>query len=136
MPVYLRYCLYQLPGCVVVALLLAAAVRWVGLATWLGWTLFALWVLKDVLLYPFVRESYGGSPSRLVGAEHLIGARAVCEESLSPSGYVRVRGERWHARVLDPETGPILEGSTVSVHSVQDLTLLVQTVPETTAGSD
>lgn len=135
MPVYLRYCLYQLPGAVVVAVLLAAAVRWAGLAAWLGSTLFALWVLKDVLLYPFVRKSYGGGPSRLVGAELLIGARAVCEESLSPSGYVRVRGERWYARALDPESGPIPEGSTVSVHSVQDLTLLVQPAPETTAGS-
>jgi membrane protein implicated in regulation of membrane protease activity len=135
MPVYLRYCLYQLPGCVVTALVLAAAVGWAGLDAWIAWALFAVWVLKELLLYPFVRKAYGGAPSGLVGVDLLIGAQAVCEETLCPAGYVRVRGERWHAEALDPEVGPIPEGSTVSVRSVQGLTLLVQPAQDVTIGS-
>jgi len=135
MPVYLRYCLYQLPGCVVTAAVLAAAVAWAGLDALLAWGLFAVWVLKELLLYPFVKKAYGGAPSRLVGADLLIGARAVCEETLCPGGYVRVRGERWRAEVLDPEVGSIPEGSTVFVRSVQGLTLLVQSAQDVTIES-
>ncbi len=69
-----------------------------------------------------------------MGVEILIGADAVCEETLSPSGYVRVRGERWRAEVLAPEVGPIPQGSTVSVRSVQGLTLLVEPASDATIG--
>jgi membrane protein implicated in regulation of membrane protease activity len=134
MPVFLRYCLYELPGCVVAAAVLAAAVRWAGLDAWLAWGLFAVWVLKELLLYPFLKKAYGHTPSRLVGVELMIGANAVCEETLSPSGYVRVRGERWHAEALEPKVGPIPQGSTVCVRSVQGLTLLVEPASDATIG--
>jgi hypothetical protein len=64
----LRYAMFQLPGTIGVSLLLAALVRWGGLAPRTAALLLALWVLKDLALFPFVRRAYqtrgggGGEP--------------------------------------------------------------------------
>jgi hypothetical protein len=54
----LRYAIFQLPGTTAVSLLLAALARWGGLAPRAAVLLLALWVLKDLVLYPFVRKAY------------------------------------------------------------------------------
>ena len=61
----------------------------------------------------------------MVGSEFLVGERGVAEEDLNPRGYVRVRGELWHAELIESGAAKIPEGRGVLVREVRDLTLLV-----------
>jgi membrane protein implicated in regulation of membrane protease activity len=117
----LRYWLFQLPGFLAVAALLAALVWGWGLAPRLAALFLALWVLKDVVLYPFVRRAY--EPRSGGGADALVGAVAVARERLDPEGYVRVGHELWRARVRG---GAVEEGAPVRVLEVRGLTLVVE----------
>jgi membrane protein implicated in regulation of membrane protease activity len=65
------------------------------------------------------RWSHRRAPS--VGAEALIGARAVVAASCRPIGSVRVKGELWRARCDDGAD----EGEVVEVVAVEQLTLVV-----------
>ncbi len=133
-PVPLRYALLQLPG-----LLLAGGVLWL-LCDW-GWlsrsaalALLALWIAKDAAMYPLLRHAYDSTPSRLVGAERLIGQQGVAHEAIDPIGYVRVSGELWRAESSSP--GVVIGArSRVRVHAVRGLTLLVSPDEETSSGS-
>lgn len=121
-----RYWLLQIPG--TIALI---GVAWLvreplGLP---GWTLVAaviLWIAKDAALYPFVRHAYDNTPSRLVGPEGLVGLWGVAEERLAPTGYVRIRDERWRAELVERGADPVGPGEAVRVHALRGLTLLVR----------
>jgi membrane protein implicated in regulation of membrane protease activity len=116
-----RYCLFQLPGFVAVAALLVALVQWWGLAPRLAALFLALWVLKDLALYPFVRKAY--EPRSGGGADALVGSLATARDRLDPDGYVRVGHELWRARVRG---GPVEKGAPVRVLEVRGLTLVVE----------
>ncbi len=98
---------------------------------WLSWStaaaIFALLVVKDVVLNRFVRPALRTDKTPLVGPEHLVGQWAIVEEELAPSGAVRVRGERWRGESLgDP--APV--GHRVRIVAVRGLTLLVSSEAE------
>jgi membrane-bound ClpP family serine protease len=116
-----RYCLFQLPGFVAVAALLVVLVQWWGLAPRLAALFLALWVLKDLALYPFVRKAY--EPRSGGGADALVGSLATARDRLDPDGYVRVGHELWRARVRG---GPVEKGAPVRVLEVRGLTLVVE----------
>ena len=65
------------------------------------------------------RWSHRSTPT--VGAEALIGARAVVSSSCRPLGGVRVKGELWQARC---DSGAD-EGAVVEIVAVEQLTLVV-----------
>lgn len=117
----MRYWLFQLPGTVAVAACLVLLVRFWDLTPRAAALLLALWVTKDLVLYPFVRRSYevrsGG------GAAALVGALATARERLDPEGYVRVGHELWRARVRGE---PVEKGAAVRVLEVRGLTLVVE----------
>jgi membrane-bound ClpP family serine protease len=118
----LRYAAFQLPGAVGVALLLAVLVRWFDLAPRTALLLLALWVLKDVALFRFVRRAYearGGGG----GAEALVGALGTAQERLDPEGWVRIGHERWRARVRG---GSVERNAGVRVREVRGLLLVVE----------
>jgi membrane-bound ClpP family serine protease len=54
----------------------------------------------------------------------LIGSTGVAVDQLSPSGYVRINGELWRARVIENDS-TIEKGETVVVKGVDGLTLTV-----------
>jgi membrane-bound serine protease (ClpP class) len=58
-----------------------------------------------------------------MGAEALVGRRAVARSDIDPEGIVFLEGARWRARAEDP---PIKEGEQVTVHAVDGLTLTVK----------
>ena len=118
----LRYAMFQLPGAVGVAVLLAALVRWWSLAPRTAALLLALWVLKDVAMYPFVRRAHEVRGA-LGGADALVGAIGTAQERLDPEGWVRVGHERWRARVTDGRVEP---NSPVRVREVRGLVLVVE----------
>ena len=81
----LRYAAFQVPGTVVVAGLAWAGHRYFGLAAWIAAAAVALWVVKDAVMFPFVRRAYepdgaGG------GVNDLVGARGTAEDDLAPAG--------------------------------------------------
>ena len=89
-----------------------------GLATWLAAAALALYVGKDLALYPAMRTLFRAPvPTRPIGQ------RAEAVERLAPSGYVRVNGELWKARVRHGDVGP---GEAVVVRAADGLTLIVE----------
>jgi len=117
----LRYWLFQLPGALAVAGLLVMLVHWWDLAPRLACLFMALWVLKDLALYRFVRKAY--EPRSGGGADALIGALATTRDRLEPEGYVLVGHELWRARLRE---GVVEKGARVRVLAVRGLTLVVE----------
>lgn len=117
-----KYLLFQIPGWLAAALILILAVHW----QWISWPLaiagFALWVIKDLLFYPLLRRAY--EPDR-TGAARLVGERGVAEGDLTPSGYIRVRGELWRA-TADSGGQPVASGTEVEVIGAERMELTVR----------
>ena len=89
-----------------------------GLATWMAAAALAVYVGKDLALYPAMRILF-----RAPAPTWPIGRRAETVERLAPSGYVRVNGELWKARVRHGDVGP---GEVVVVRTADGLTLIVE----------
>lgn len=122
-----RYLAFQLPGWLAVGVAAVAAHRWLGLAEPLAWAAVAVFVLKDLALYPFVRHAYAPRPHR--PGEHLDGQVGVAEEDVAPRGFVRIGPERWRAR-LAPGSPPVARGDRVRVEAVEGLCLVIRPAPD------
>lgn len=109
-----------MPGLALLAGALLLARRFIGLPAWAVWGLFAAWVLKDLVLFPFVWRAY--QPPE--GRNPMLGARGVASGTLAPSGYVRIGGELWKA-TTEPGSAPIDRGEPVRVTDVRGLTVIV-----------
>ena len=115
---FARYLAWQAPGW----LILGAALFWLwqtlGLATWLAITALALYVAKDLALYPVMRTTFRApTPTRPIGR------RAEAVERLAPTGYVRIDGELWKARAVG---GHVTAGHHVIVRAADGFTLIVE----------
>ena len=121
--VFVRYVLFQVPGLVLLFLLLILARRVVALPTWFIWSLVALWVIKDLMLFPAVWHAY--DQERRDDASSMVGSRGIAEDRLDPSGYIRVHGELWKADVMGGSRS-IGKGEKVTVRGIRGLTLLVE----------
>ena len=122
-----RYVLYQLPEVVLGGLLLAALVHFEIISRPVGFALFAVWVLKEAALYPFIARSY--EPSSGSPADALLGVACVVTARVSPdvAGKVRIGPEFWNAR-LEPGSIAAEGGTEVCVEAVDGLTLRVRAV--------
>jgi membrane protein implicated in regulation of membrane protease activity len=89
----------------------------VGLRLWLAFLLFAVWVVKDLLLFPVMRRFYQPQPA----AQRIVGQTGTTITAVSPSGLVRVGGELWQARADEQ----IAAGTPIRVLDIEGLTLLV-----------
>jgi membrane protein implicated in regulation of membrane protease activity len=119
----IKYSLLQLPALVFLALILHLIRLWVQMPAWLIWGMVCLWVVKDVILFPFVWRSY--DQDRLGDANLMVGLHGVAKDRLAPSGYVEVHGELWRAEVM--EGAPFVEsGGGIWVRGIRGLTLIVQ----------
>lgn len=118
-----KYVLFQLPELAVVCVLAIGARSWVGLPDWAAAAIIAVWVAKDVVMFPFVRDAY--RPDIGGAGRGLVGARGTAQEALRPSGYVRVSAELWRAE-LEPGAPPVQPGGRVRVTGVRGLTLVVK----------
>ena len=121
--VLVRYTLLQLPALAVIILVLVLIRRWLSIPWWLSWGFVALWVLKDIALFPFVWRSYDSDRSQ--DANSMIGARGIAKERLAPSGYVEAGGALWQAQVMEGAR-PIEKGESVQVREIRGLILLVE----------
>jgi membrane protein implicated in regulation of membrane protease activity len=116
---FLRYVLWQLPGWTLVGAGLVALHAWLELSRLLVAGIFALYVAKDLLLFPAMRAVF-----RPVQGPTLVGARGQTVEELRPIGYVRINGELWRARTQHHARVPA--GRAVVVRAAAGLTLIVE----------
>ena len=127
MTVRARYFLLQIPGWVLVAVVLFGLRDWIGIS--LGWavTLYALYVVKDFVLFPFLRSAYDTSTT--TGIARLVGQSAVVKQTLAPKGLVVVGGELWKA-MLAPGQDEVARGRRVRVESARGMVLVVRAEEE------
>jgi membrane protein implicated in regulation of membrane protease activity len=110
----LRYALFQLPGALFFAALLAAAVRWWDWNPLFAGALMGAWVIKVAY-----------APDSELERDPLLGARAVVTRPLEPSGWVRVGAELWRA-VAAERSARIPAGTSVRVRERRRFTLVVE----------
>lgn len=121
------YVAWQAPGWVVAGAVLLWLGQVIGIATWVVALALALYVGKDLALYPAMRAVFKtAEPTRPIGR------RAEAVERLAPSGYVRVNGELWKARARG---GEVRAGDEVVVCAAEGLTLIVEKAVASAAGS-
>jgi membrane protein implicated in regulation of membrane protease activity len=120
-----KYALFQIPELLAVMVLAWYARGWLGLSDRGVAILVALWIVKEVALFPLLRRAY--EPSSGGGAAALVGAPGRAEEALAPAraGWVRVGAELWRAELADGAP-PLPAGARVRVSAVRGLTLLVE----------
>ena len=122
-PIYLRYILLNIPGLAAVILILIIIQHWVVLPVWLFWSIIGFWIVKDVVLFPFVWRAYDWERSGR--SRSMIGERGIAKERLAPKGYVQVRGELWRAEIIEGASA-IEMGQPVKIVKMDGLTLFVE----------
>jgi membrane protein implicated in regulation of membrane protease activity len=115
--ILLKYTLLQIPALALIILVLVLLHKWVAIPTSVVWGIPILWVLKDIILFPLTWRSYE-SYSRH-DPHPMVGRHGIAQQTLAPSGYVRVGGELWLAE------GSIEKGERIRVREVNGLKLLV-----------
>ncbi len=119
--VWRRYALLQVPSLGLLILGLFLVQQWIDLSGGAVAGIIALWLAKDVALFPLVWRSYAvPDPAR----HPLVGARAVAVGPLAPGGTVRVGGEVWKAELV-PGADPVEAGAPVEVRGGKGLLLFV-----------
>ncbi|MCC5812072.1 MAG: NfeD family protein [Ectothiorhodospiraceae bacterium] len=117
----LRYTLLQIPGLV----LLGALLWWAWSEGWLSplaaLLVFVVWLVKDVMLYPFYRPALERQVP--TGGQVLIGREGFVTVPLDPVGRVRIGGESWRAHT--PDRQPLPRGQPVRVVAARGVTLQV-----------
>ncbi len=120
--VVLRYAAFQLPGFAAMLLGATVAHEWFEVPAWIAACAVLLWMLKDAVMFPFVRRAYEPGDGRT--PRDVNGALGVADETLDPNGYVRIGSELWRAR--GPTGASIGKGQTVRVTGVRGLTVSVE----------
>lgn len=123
MTTFQRYMLFQVPGWLIDIAVLAVLIEWWSLPLWAAVAVFALLVVKDFVLYPFLKVGY--ETNEKSGIEKLIGERGVVKQRLDPEGYLLVHGELWKARTARPGKA-IDPGTRARVAAAEGMVLLVE----------
>lgn len=113
----------NIPGLAAVILILIIIRHWVVLPGWLFWSIIGFWIVKDVVLFPFVWRAYDWERSDR--SRSMIGERGIAKERLAPMGYVQVRGELWRAEIIEGASA-IEMGQPVKIVKMDGLTLFVE----------
>ncbi len=119
----IRYTLLQLPGIALLATILFLLEQWFDLPWWLHAGVLSFWLIKDVVMFPFVWRAYDWEGETALHS--MVGQWGVVRQSLSPAGSVRVGNELWQAEV-EPDTPHLHTGARVRVRALRGLTLLVE----------
>lgn len=126
----LRYALMQLPG---IALAISAAIiarNWFDIGSRAAFLAVALWVLKDIAMFPLVWRAYAPGPQS--GPFALDGRSGIAQERLAPTGWVRIGPELWRARAVGKS---IEAGARVRVLSLDGFCLCVKEIEAGEAGN-
>ena len=121
-PAFWRYTAFQIPGWIIATVGAFWLHESLDVPTSIAFAILAAWVIKDYLLFPFLRSAY--EVDRRLPIELMIGQKGKAVNELAPSGYIRVRGELWKA-TLKPAQDHIGEGKPVEVTGLDGTTLIV-----------
>ena len=123
--VYLRYGLLMIPGTAALVLILLVIRHWIVIPAWIFGSIVAFWIVKDVIMFPFVWQAYDQQPSKNPGS--MVGRHGIAKERLAPGGYIQIGGELWQAEKVG--SGPAIEiGEGVRVKKMEGLKLFVVSV--------
>ena len=121
--VILKYAVLQLAQTAVLVGVLILVRHFISIPAWITITILAVWILKDLALFPKVWRAYAffdNSPVR-----SLVGLDATVVFTLNPVGYVRVHGELWKAELRNPNS--VAErGERTRVVDIRGTTLIVE----------
>jgi len=117
-----KYALFQIPELLLFAVALTIAGRWINIPDWFFWSVMVLLMVKNGMLFPLVRRAYDNRD--VSSAESLIGTKGTVIEFLNPTGYVRVSGELWKAKVSG-QGQTIAKGEWIRVEGVKGFCLIV-----------
>ncbi len=120
-----RYWLFQIPGLVITIALLFGLRQWVDFPIWAGVAVMALLVVKDAILYPFLKPGYERDVK--TGIARLVGGRGIVKQTLEPEGFIQIAGELWKARAARGDR-TIVAGSRVLIRAADGMTLIVSEV--------
>ncbi|WP_031386186.1 NfeD family protein [Desulfonatronum thiodismutans] len=118
--------MFQVPGIILVGIVLWVLHAFLGVSARIAWALLLLWLAKDALMFFFVWPAYQGSEGD--GWYSLIGLRGEVRRPLRPDGYIRIRGVLWKARAED-EAANVLPGTQVDVVGRDGIQLIVRPRP-------
>ena len=119
----MRYVAFQAPGWVLAAWVAWWLVAKAGLAPWLAALGWALFVIKDFALYPWLRDAYAvGDPAASGAARGPHGRRARAARAVG----LRAGRRRALARRARPGLRGDRPGARVRVREVRGLTLIVE----------
>lgn len=96
--------------------------HYIGFDWKIFWIVLLIWIIKDILMFPFIWRSYDTSSDNKVHG--LKGKKGTVTRRLDPEGYVRIGGELWRA-VLD-DNGIAEKGESVVVISRTGVTVKVK----------
>jgi membrane-bound ClpP family serine protease len=93
--VSIKYILIQIPALIVFSSILLLIRLWLEIPKHVLWVFFGAWIVKDIVLFPFLWRSYDEklSDNRL----EMEGRKGFALTDLNPDGYVQINGERWRA---------------------------------------
>jgi membrane protein implicated in regulation of membrane protease activity len=127
-----RYLFFQFPGWALAAVAAAALVHWNVIPGWLAWVaLFAL-LIKDIVMFPFLRSAY--ESGAIHGSAALVGKKGVAQENLAPEGYVKINLELWRAVAELPDQ-VIPAGAEVEVIGADGMKIYVRPAGRAVQGS-
>ncbi len=126
-----KYLLFQLPGVGLAIVVLAGLTQIWELPVAAAILLFALWVAKDLALFPFLKVAYEPSGTSVSGPDSVLGNTGIAQQDLDPEGYVKIGSELWRACAAK-KTVVIANGAPVRVVRMRNLTVVV----EATHGDD
>jgi membrane protein implicated in regulation of membrane protease activity len=121
-PTFVKYLLLETPGWLLAGLVALAIHQWLGVSGALTAVLLAIWIAKDLVLYPWLKDAFSVDATSAI--EELVGATGVVKTPLDPIGLVQLGAELWRAEASPRETG-IPEGRGVRVKAVRGLTVVV-----------
>jgi membrane-bound ClpP family serine protease len=125
--IVLKYALLQIPSLIFLILVLIVLRQWFDIPVYLALGFIALWVAKDIILFPFLWRYYDADqlPDRFT----MVNSTGLAISRLEPEGYVQIRGERWLARTAETEK-PIERGKGIRVKNIRGLKLMVEPLTE------
>lgn len=92
-----KYILLQLPGLIIITVVLTILKNNFGLTTNITIIILAAWILKDIVLFPFVWRSYDSGSTR----DPIVGREGAVLQGLNPEGTVKIGMETWTAEAED-----------------------------------
>jgi membrane-bound ClpP family serine protease len=109
-----------LPEVILLFLVLVLLRQWINVPMSVVWTFTLLFLVTNIILYPFVWRAYDKKHP-----DALYGTRGIASDRLSPCGFVRINNELWRAKVREGDSY-IEKGDVVKIVGMNGLALIAQ----------